>query len=184
MNSDIPQSVQAQRDLTSDHIDGWLNHVLQPSWWVLVGLIVVCIAVWLILLDKKRLRETLLFAAIFSIIGLGMAEYGEELILWDYPVDLIAIFPPLTSINLLLMSLSYSLAYQYCKTSWVFFAAVLGITAVLCFGVEPLLSAGNLYELLNWRHWWSFPFYSVAALTVRMMTIKIFRIEEQARQRR
>lgn len=184
MTTDIPQSVQVQRDLTLDHIDRWLKDVLQPEWWVLVGLIIVCIVVWVVLLDKKRLRETLLYAAFLSILGLGMAEYGEELILWDYPVDLIAVFPPLTSINLLLLPLSYSLAYQYCNTSRLFFAAVLGITTVLCFVIEPLLSTVDLYNLINWQYWWSFPFYAASALLVRKITVMIFSIEKRAQEGR
>jgi hypothetical protein len=182
-SSDIPKSVKDQMDLTSDHIDNWLkNDLFHSGWWVLIALIVVSLAVWFVLLDKKRLRETLLFAALMAIIGLAINEYGEELILWDYPVDVIPIFPPLSSLNLLLLPLAYSLAYQYSKTAWRFLWATIAVTAVLCFAVEPLLSLGNLYQLLNWQYWWGFPFYAAAALLVRKVTVKIFKIEKRAEE--
>lgn len=182
--SDIPESVKGQMYLTSDHIDYWLkNDLFHAGWWVLSALIIVSLAVWLVLLDKKRLRETLLFVALMTIISLGINEYGEELILWDYPVDIIPIFPPLSSLNLLLLPLAYSLAYQYSKTAWRFFWATLVITAALCFIVEPLLSLGNMYKLLNWHYWWGFPFFAAAALLVRKVTVKIFKIEKRAEER-
>lgn len=143
--SDIPKSVKDQMDLTSDRIDNWLkNDLLRPGWWVLIALVVVCLAVWFVMLDKKRLHETLLFAALLTIICLGINEYGEELILWNYPVSIIPVFPSLISLNLLLLPLACSLAYQYSKTAWRFLWAALIITAVLCFAVEPLLSLGNM----------------------------------------
>ena len=87
--SDIPQSVKDQMGLTSGHIGNWLkNDLLRPGWWVLISLIVVSFAVWLVLLDKKRLRETLLFAALMTIIGLGINEYGKDLILWEISAPL------------------------------------------------------------------------------------------------
>lgn len=184
VSSGMPQSVQDQMDLTSDHIDNWLkNDLFKPAWWTLAALLIIILVIWLVLLDKKRLRETLLFAAFVTIISLGINEYGDELILWDYPVDLIAIFPPLTSLNLLLLPLTYSLAYQYSRSSWRFFWTIFAITAVICFVAEPLLALGNLYQLLNWQYWWSFPFYIAAALLVKKITVKVFKIEKHAQER-
>jgi hypothetical protein len=185
MPSDIPQSVKDQTELTKANIDDWLkNDVFHAGWWILICLVVLTVIIWLVLLDKSRLKETVLFAALFFIIILATDEYGDELILWYYPVDIIPIFRTLTSYNLLLLPMAYSLVYQYFKTTRRFVFAALAVTAVICFAVEPLLSLGNLYRLLNWQYWWGFPFYFAAALLVRKITLKAFSISERSAEQR
>lgn len=179
MLSDVPQTVKDQADLTKAGIDEWKKEdVFHLGWWILIGLIVISFVVWIILLDKSRLKETILFAALMFIVVLGLDEYGDELILWDYPVDVIPIFRSLTAFNLLLLPMVYSLMYQYFKGRNYIFAVLIS-TAAICFGVEPLLSLGNMYQLLNWQYWWSFPFYFVSALLVRKITLKVFKISER-----
>lgn len=183
--SEIPKSVIDQSKLSAEHIDDWLKtDVFHARWWILVGIVLISFITWLILLDKSRLKETILFAAITTIIILALNEDGEELILWDYPTDIIPIFPPLTSVNLLMLPLAYSLAYQYFKTRWRFTWAVLIITAVLCFAIEPLLSLGDLFKLLNWQYWWGYPFYAASALAVRAVIKAAVKTEQNAALRR
>lgn len=180
--SQIPQSVQDQQLLTSIHIDEWLkNDVLKLRWWVLLGLLLVSLVIWWILLDKSRLKELCLYTALGYILVLAINEYGEELILWDYPTDIIAIFPPLSSINLLLLPLIYSLAFQYFAARKRFIWAILSITALICFVIEPLFAWGKLYQLINWKYYFSYPLFVLTALLTRSLTLKIFKITEKSR---
>ncbi len=180
--SAVPMSVEYQMQLTSDHIDEWLaEDFLQLRWWALIIMFIIGIVVWWKLLDKRRLRETVLFTAIAYIIVLAINEYGQELILWDYPVDVIPIFPPLSSVNLLLLPLVYSVTYQRVPSFGKYSLAVLAVTTVFCFAVEPLLAWGGFFELLNWRYWMSFPVYVMLALLVRLVTVKVIKITARAR---
>jgi hypothetical protein len=185
MVSEIPQRVKDEAELTRANIDQWLkNDFLSAAWWILLGLTVFSVTVWLLLLDKSRLKETVLFAILYFIIILGFDEYGDELILWSYPVDLIPIFRALGSFNLLLLPMAYSLMYQYFKGR-NFILASLAVSGVVCFAIEPLLSLGGLYKLLNWQYWWSIPFYFATALLVWKITLKAFKISAlNAEQRR
>ncbi|MFZ5973862.1 MAG: CBO0543 family protein [Bacillota bacterium] len=180
--TDIPKSVEIQKHLTSVHIDTWLKEdVFQIRWWILIFLVIASLIIWLILLDKSKRKGVCLFAALAFIIVLAINEYGEELALWDYPTDIIPIFPPLTSINLLILPLIYSLAYQYFETKKRFIWAALIMTTVVCFVIEPLLSWGGIYQLLHWQYFYSFPLFFFMALLVRYLTIKIDRITEKSR---
>ncbi len=180
--SELPQSVEMQIRLTHDHIDQWLaEDFLHVRWWALIVLYIVCAVVWWKLLDKRRLKETLLFTALAYIAVLTINEYGQELILWDYPTDVIPIFPPLSSANLLLLPLIYSLAYQYFPSPRMYGSAVLVISAAFCFLVEPLFAWGGLFELLNWQYWMSFPLYIAMALLVRLLTSVLLKITARAR---
>ena len=181
--SPVPQSVELQRQLTSDHIDQWLaEDFLRLRWWVLIVFYIVCAVIWWKLLDKRRLKEVILFSALAYIAVLAINEYGQELILWDYPTDIIPFFPPLSSVNLLLLPPLYSLIYQRFSSPKAYFVAVLAGTAVFCFALEPLLAWGGFFELLNWKYWMSFPVYVVMALLVRLLTTVALKITAKNRK--
>lgn len=115
--SDIPADVEIQRQLTSLRIDEWLRQdVFHFRWWFLLVLFIVSVLVWWKMVDKTRLHEISLYAALTTIITIGINEYGEELTLWDYPTDIIPIFQPLSSLNLASLPMIYSLVYQYFGT--------------------------------------------------------------------
>ncbi len=178
----ISPDVEIQRYLTALHIDEWLSHDLfRLKWWLLLGLILTAFFIWWNKLDKLKLRETCLYAALTTIMALGIFEWGEELILWDFPTDTIPIFPPLSSVNLIILPLAYSLTYQ-CSNTWkdFLFASVI-VTAVICFVVEPALAWVGLYRLIRWKYYLSFPVYLAAAIVVRALEIKIINIQNKNR---
>jgi hypothetical protein len=176
MTSSIPESVNIQKQLTDTHIKGWLSDdVFQFRWWLLIILIVIIILVWLVMLDKSRLPEILLFTVLSVILFMGINEYGEELVLWDYPIDIIPIFPPMSSINLISSPLIYSQIYQRFDGKR-FIYAILITTAVICFAIEPLLSLIGLYQLIHWNYFLSYPVYIIAILLSKRATNKIIKI--------
>lgn len=180
--SQIPKSVEIQRYLTSIHIDNWLKQdVFHFRWWCLIGLVFVILLVWWNLLDKSRLPEIVLYAILSTIITLGIVEYGEELTLWNYPTDIIPIFPPLTSINLISLPLIYSLTYQYFITKKSFIWATVIITSVICFIIEPILVWGGFYQLIYWKYYFSVPIYISLAILIRVLVIRINNINEKYR---
>ena len=159
------------------HIREWLqNDVFHARWWILIALIILISVIWWIMVDKARLFEISLFAVLAIILTIGIHEYGEELTLWEYPIDIIAIFPPLTSINLISLPLIYSIVYQHCKNLRSFIWAVLITSAILCFICEPLLSWGGFYLQIHWEYYFSFPVYSGMAIGVRFIIKKAYSI--------
>jgi len=175
--SEIPKSVEIQRHLTSIHIDNWIKYdVFTSKWWLLLGLILILIIIWWVLLDKSRLPEILLYVVLATIMALGIVEYGEELTLWDYPIDIIPVFPPLTSINLLSLPLIYSLIYQYFTTKKSFAWATIIATTIICFILEPMLVWVNLYQLVHWEYYYSLPIDVILALFARIVLMKILDI--------
>lgn len=175
-----PQSVELQKQLTSIHIDEWMNEdFLQARWWILLAMIALSLLIWVLLLDKTRLKDICLFAVLSALFTLSLVEYGDELILWDYPTDVLPIFPPLTSINLLVLPLVFSLVYQYFKTWRSFLIATLAASAIICFVVEPLLAWGDFYQLVNWHYVFSYPLYVALAVLSRWLTMKTNEITDR-----
>lgn len=170
----IPKSVDIQKQLTDSHVKEWLqNDVFHFKWWLLIVIIMLLFVVWWIMLDKSRVREICLFAVLSIILYMGINEYGEELTLWDYPIDIIPIFPPLSSVNLISVPLVYSLVYQHFSKRKNFIFAAIIASAVICFLYEPLLSWGGYYRLIHWQYFFSFPIYVVVAISIRAIIIKI-----------
>jgi hypothetical protein len=180
--SEIRKDVGIQKRLTSIHIDNWIKEdVFKLRWWLLIAFILISIFIWWYLLDKSRAYEICLYVALAAIFALGVREYGEELTLWDYPTDIIPIFPPLTSINLIILPLMYSLIYQYFSAKKSFLWATLIATAIFCFILEPLFSLGGLYQLIHWKYYFSFPLYALMAIFIRVLVIKINSITKDYR---
>lgn len=170
----IPADVGIQQKLTSMHVEEWLNEdVFRIRWWFLLVMLAVFACAWWKLADKSLLPEVVLYATLTTIFVMAIVEYGEELTLWDYPVDILPIFPPLSSVNLLSLPLIYSLAYQYFKTWKSFLTAALIATAIICFVIEPLLAWGEFYQLLKWKYYYSYPLYLATAISVRALISKI-----------
>jgi cbb3-type cytochrome oxidase subunit 3 len=178
-----PRSIEIQRLLTTTRTDDWLkNQVFSAQWWTLLILLLAICVIWWKLLDKKRARETCLYAALSIIFSIALNEYGEEFILWDYPTDIIPVFPPLSSINLILLPAAFSLVYQFSPPKY-FALAALGTSAAICFIAEPLMALGSLYRLLNWNYAFNFILFFLDAMLVRFLTVKAYKIAAEVKQK-
>lgn len=172
--SDIPKDVDIQKQLTEMHIKEWLqSDVFRTRWWILIAAIIVIWIIWWIKLDKSRFMEIGLFVVLSIILFMGVHEYGEELTLWDYPTDIIPVFPPLSSINLVCLPLIYSLVYQHFSQKKGFLLADLVTSAAICFIFEPLLAWAKFYQLLHWNYFFNFLIYIMITLFVRTVVVKI-----------
>ena len=175
---DLPEDVIIQKQLTQLHLQKWQSEELfQPRWWLVLALFVVVLIIWLVLIKKERLLEVCLYAVLAGILFLGIDEYGEELTLWDYPVDILPLFPPLSSVNMFMLPLGFSLIYQYFKTTRVFVIVAAALSALMCFAIEPLLAAGDLYRLIHWHYYESLPLYFLLAVVTRMLIRRILMTE-------
>lgn len=172
--SAIPKDVDIQKQLTEMHIKEWVqNDAFRVRWWILIAAIAVIWIIWWIALDKSRFMEISLFVVLSTILFMGVHEYGEELTLWEYPTDIIPVFPPLSSINLACYPMIYSLVYQHFSQKRNFLFADLIVSAVICFIFEPLLSWAKFYYLLHWNYIFNFLIYTIIALFVKIVVVRI-----------
>lgn len=182
--TEIPADVEIQRQLTSLRIEKWLQYDLfHFRWWFLLVLFIISVYAWWKLVDKTRLHEITLYGAIIIIIALALDEYGVELTLWDYPIDIIPVFPPLTAVDLASLPVIYSLIYQYFRSweSYIWAAAIMA--AIFCFILEPILVWGGFYQTLKWKYYYGFPIYIAMAITIKWLVMKIFAVTEKAKEK-
>lgn len=175
-------AVELQKLLTYLRINEWLQEDLfHFRWFFLIGVFVFSALVWCKLVDKSRLPEITLHAGLTAIITLILDEIGEELTLWEYPSDILAIFPPLSAVDLASLPMIYSLIYQYFTTWKSFFRATLIMATIFCFILEPLLVWTDFYQVLKWKYYYGFPIYILMAIFIRWLVIKIYAFAEKAK---
>lgn len=180
--SGMATDIELQKLLTAIRIDEWLREDLfHFRWWFLLGLFIFSILGWWKLVDKRRLPEVSLYAALTTFVTLAMDEYGEELARWDYPTDVFPIFPPLTAIDLASLPMIYSLIYQYFGGWKTFMKATIVMAAIFSFVFEPILVWGGFYQLLKWKYYYGFPIYIIMALLIRWIVVTIYDIAQKAK---
>lgn len=95
-----PELAEMVRLLSKARMDNWLAEGLGTwRWWVLLIMLIVPWFIWYKYVDKKKLHEIVLFGLLIIIADITLDEIGFELSLWYYPVDVIPLFPRLTSID-------------------------------------------------------------------------------------
>jgi hypothetical protein len=135
---------------------------------------------WWKIVDKSRLYEIILYSALITISVLVLDELGEELTLWDYPYDLLPLFPPLFSVDLASLPIVYSLVYQYFRTWRSFIIATIAMAGIFCFLLEPLLVLAGVYQMLKWKSYYGFPIYIFLAIGTKALVNMIYSIHTKA----
>lgn len=178
---DMLSVAKIQWHLTSVRLDEWLkNDVFHLSWWFLLATFILAAFVWWKLVDKSRFTEIFLYTAIITVIVLILDELGEELSLWDYPTDILPLFPPLSAIDLSSLPMIYSMIYQYFRPWKQFIIATLVMSLVFCFMFEPLVALIGVYQPLTWRYYYGFPIYTAIGILTKAALKKFYSIKEKA----
>ncbi|GBG54749.1 hypothetical protein SPFL3102_01383 [Sporomusaceae bacterium FL31] len=179
----MPSETEIQKLLTSARIEEWLQHDLfHLRWWLLLGLSIFAIAAWWQLLDKRRLPEIILYAVMMMIVMMGLDECGEELTLWDYPLNLLPIFPVITAINLWILPMVFSLVHQNFGTWKSFALTAVPVAALISFVCEPALAWCGYYQLIEWQYYYSFLVYLAVSFLIRSLVVQILGIGKSAKK--
>lgn len=175
---DMLNDAAVQWELTSIRFEEWAkNDVLGFKWWLLLMVFILSVFVWWKTVDKSRLNELVLYAAIVSVMILVLDELGEELALWDYPTEIFPLFPPIAAIDLASLPFVYSLIYQHFK-KWKSFTIVSIVMSVIsCFVLEPLFVLSGIYQMLTWKGYYGLPLYFAIAMVAKAALTKIYSIE-------
>lgn len=171
------QIAEMMRQLSEARIANWLDDKIGSwRWWVLVGVLIMPWFIWYKLVDKKKLPEISLFGLVVMVFTITLDEFGFAACLWNYPIEVIPIFPRLTSADYTVVPVVYMLLYQYFPTWKSFFWGLITISTVFSFIAEPLLVYFGFYIIIKWLFWYSFIIYIVMGLLSRWIARKIFDI--------
>ena len=131
----------------------WISEELFSfGWFVSVGALIVAYGIWLILVDKSRIKDLLLLGSLcavaFAVIDTVLVGF---LGLWSFKIRLFPFQPPLFIVGLTMGPIMYMLVFQY-TSSWRNFFLWNGIgCAVIVFGVLPVFSLLGIFQLYKWN---------------------------------
>lgn len=168
------------KELNQMMLEEWKNYfIFTGEWWILLILSIVPWGLWWRILDKKRMIEILLFGLFVIIITTFLDVLGWNLSQWYYPNTLLPLCTPLLPINFALFPVIYMLIFQYFPKWKSFLVAVMIMSAVFSFILEPLSEWMNFYQALKWKHIYSFPSYILIGFSLKLLVEKILKVHKK-----
>lgn len=165
----------AEEKLISSQIAFWKANVLFSfEWWFLVLMSILVWLIWWKTVDRGRLPQIVMFGALVLIVTTLLDGIGSQLLLWDYPVQLMPTFSRFIPVDFVALPVSYMWIYQYFR-SWKSFLIGVSASALLfAFVLEPVAAGMGLYVPLHWKHVYSFPIYIVIGVIIRVVNQALF----------
>ena len=146
----------------------WIQYSLFTwKWWVLLFMFTVPWYFWWRMVDKKRFLEIWAYGLMTFIAVIGSDATGVAWELWRYPIRLASKFPHILPIDTTVFPITYMLVYQYFSSWKSFIIASTVMAAVLAFVFEPIGVWVDVYELISWKYYYSFPLYIIFALALK-----------------
>jgi len=156
------------RDLSIEH---WLKYELFTwVWWLNLFFTVVPLVIWYKVVDKRRIKEIVIFGLLITIQASFLDVMGSELVLWIYPIRLIPQSMILFPADFIFLPVALMFVYQY-YTRWKdFLIAAAVVSAMLAFVFEPIAILIGEYRMISWRLYYSFPIYIITIIFARLVT--------------
>jgi hypothetical protein len=142
-------------------------------------MITIFYTIWLKVVDKSRIQSILLLGSL-SAVGLvvadivlmgyfGVAEYKIRPFPWE---------PAIFIVSVTKAPILYMLVLQY-TSSWRDYLLWAGIgTAVLAFGILPIYSLLNIYQLHHWNYLYQFLLMFVDGAIARVLLLWLISMEQ------
>ena len=172
---------EMSREMERLSMERWLSdEVFSLGWFLMLGVLIVFYAVWLKLLDRRRVVELLLLGSLIAVVkSLNSVFLGQTLGLADYPVRLVPVHSNIFITSMTISPIIAMLAQQYSKT-WGGYMLRTGIGyALLCFGIFPLYVLVGALKFYNWNVLYHFLVLFVLAQIVRCAFLWIVGIQER-----
>lgn len=152
-------------------IVNWLNDDLHKWTWYLNLLLIILpvIILWKVI-NRSRLLEVLVFGLLIAMVVTLLDSLGLAFVLWDYPDKFLPITPRLFPVDFVLLPFAYMLVYQKYMKWKDFIIANVVMSVAFAFVGEPLFVWLNLYDLIHWHYYYSFPIYIIIPIVVKWFT--------------
>lgn len=172
--------VEAQRVLGTLLYSHWLSQELFSfSWFMIVIPMVLLPAIFVVLVDKSRLRELILYGTILATAYAYVYSIANALTLWQYLNNFIPYTLNLVPFAFVFHPILHILAYQY-SSSWKGFAIANTVAAALfAFVALPIYAWLNVIEFYHWNYLYSFILAWGISFIARSVVIWLANIEQK-----
>lgn len=168
------QTRELQDKLTQLNLEGWLeNELFTWNWWLLLVFALLPWIIWIKFVDRKSLMEILLFGTFICIPTVFLDVIGYNYKLWDYPITFIPNIPRAIPFDMSMIPVSYMLLYQYFSTWKTYMIFLVVLAGSFAFIGEPFSVWANLTFYFKWHYVFSFLYYILLGITVKIIIEKI-----------
>ncbi|MBM7691552.1 membrane protein implicated in regulation of membrane protease activity [Peribacillus deserti] len=167
-HSDLQRAREVIEDLAIEH--WYYDDLFSPQWWFLLIAAVLPYYLWWKVVNKERFFEIFTFGLLCSIFSILLDMIGVNLLLWDYPDKLFHFTPPLIPADVVVIPVASMLIYQFCKSWKSFFIAALALAGLFSFIFEPIFIYFHMFDLIHWKHSFSFIGFTILFLSTRLLT--------------
>ncbi|VBB09158.1 Hypothetical protein LUCI_4444 [Lucifera butyrica] len=172
--------VETQRLLANLLYSHWLSEELFSfSWFTIVIPMVVLSGMFVILVDKSRLRELILYGSILAVAYGLIYPIASTMTLWQFQNNLIPYALDLVPFAFIFHPILHIFAYQY-ASSWKSFAITNTISAGLfAFVALPVYVWLKVIQFYNWNYLYSFILAWGISFIARAVVIWLADIEQR-----
>ena len=157
----------------------WSETVLfSLNWWLMI---VITAAVWIFwwrIVDRRRFTEITFFGLVITLMVLGLDTIGTDLNLWAYPYTILPLVPAQLGVDLAVLPVLYMHLYQHSATLKEFGVRLVILAAFASFVAAPIAEWLGIYQMLLWRHIYSFPIYIAVGFLAWWVIVKALRVEQ------
>lgn len=158
----------------------WISEELFSfGWFFNIIFLALLYTVWILVVDKKRLREILLFGALMAVVGGFVDVVGVSIGLWEYRTRLLPFSPALFPFDYTVIPIFFMLALQYTSTWRNYFIGSALATAAFSFIVLPVYVAVGITQHHNFNYVISFILTYTTGIVVKFVYDWITKVELQ-----
>lgn len=175
--SDFEALMQMKAHLFEARRVYWYSTLFSLQWWLSVLLPIFFIGIWIKLVKRSMLAETVVYGLLWATAATFLDYAGTEFMLWEYPYTIVPMASKNLSANLTSIPITFMLIYQYYPEEKAFLWVTIATSLLFAFVIEPLLVWLGIYRLYHWTYCCSFPIYILLSVAFRLITKRIFAIQ-------
>lgn len=137
------------------------------QWWILVLTIIVLWTAWVILVDRKRLRNILLVGLFAMGFALVLDDIGLSMALWNYPYKIAFFSTRLSPVDMVVLPIAFMFIYQYCRKWGLYILFCILFSAFASFVAEPIFVKLDMYTIIHWKFIYSAPIYVAIGIVTK-----------------
>lgn len=154
-------------------ISHWLeNELFSWNWWILLAFSFIPWLTWAKVNERHRRLEIIFVGTLTIIPTTFLDAIGVDLKFWIYPVQFIPIAPRALPFDMSMIPVAYMLMFQYFNKWKQYILALVVMALLFAFIGEPLSKAMNLVYYIKWKYFYSFIYYLVLGLTIKLIVNK------------
>jgi len=181
----LDEIIQLRTQLRDMFFSHYMDRELfSPTWWLSIGLVVIPLAVWWRMVDRRRLLEICIFGLLANVAATFLDVIGTDFVLWEYPVHVFPQISLLMPVDHVIVPVTGMMLYQRFASWKAFILACAAASAFMSFVCEPFAAFLGMYRLLTWRYAYSFPIYILLYACAKLVVGRLLSSQAASRGRR